>query len=77
MYLSARDLEDQSLAKRIAEEYEIDYNEQVITPAIMTNMKKAVRKLQEYQFREFIESVVEDVLIRNGFEIKRSEKIWH
>lgn len=72
-YLDARDLEDQTLAKEIANKYGIDYDEPVITRKMYENnmcMIESVRryreKIQSHQEEDCIKNIVISVLKENG-----------
>lgn len=70
MYLNARDLEDQTLAKEIAEKYGIDYDMPVITPKMLRKMSEELTNLENIRREQEAKRLITEVLKENGIIIK-------
>lgn len=70
MYLSARDMEDQSLAKEIANDYGIDYDFPVITNKMIHEVEQKTHELNRFEEEKRIRNIVIEVLKEKGLTDK-------
>ena len=73
MYLDARDLEDQTRAKEIAEKYGIDYDMPVITPKMLRKMSEELTNLENIRREQETKRLITEVLKENGIIVKNEE----
>ena len=70
MYLDARDMEDQTLAKEIADRYGIDYDFPVITNKMIHEVEQKTHELNRFEEEKSIRNIVIEVLKEKGLTDK-------
>lgn len=62
MYLDTRDMEDQILAKEIADRYGIDYSQPVLTNGMVKEFERQINNIKKFKEEERVKNIVIEVL---------------